>query len=316
MSSPKVSICIPAYRQPELLKKCLDSVFEQEYSDFEVIVTDDTPDNSVKDLILNSYKEKKINYYKNEISLGTPANWNHAISKAKGEYIKIIHHDDFFTDKASLGKFVELIGRKAGTGFAFSASRVWSIKRNLKWVHSCSQSQLKRLKEDPACLFFGNRVGAPSAVIYRRDLGLEFDVSLKWLVDIDFYIRILKVNSGVAYSPEPFICTIDGAEGQVTQSVSKDLKIQLTEHVQLFEKIASEKINEKRYIRFFDDLFFTLEIGSQEELKKFVAIPGKLEPFFETVFSQLKKNRLLKKGRKRFYTSRYNKRFFKLEMYS
>ena len=44
---PKVSICIPCYKQTVFLKRTLDSITTQSYEDFEVIVTDDTPDYSI-----------------------------------------------------------------------------------------------------------------------------------------------------------------------------------------------------------------------------------------------------------------------------
>lgn len=55
----KVSICIPAYKQPEFLKRCLDSVFEQSYTDYEVIITDDSPDNEIEKLV-NTYSDNQI----------------------------------------------------------------------------------------------------------------------------------------------------------------------------------------------------------------------------------------------------------------
>jgi len=46
-----VSICVPAYQRPELLKRLLDSILVQEYTRYEVVVTDDSPGTTVSDLI-------------------------------------------------------------------------------------------------------------------------------------------------------------------------------------------------------------------------------------------------------------------------
>ncbi|MCX7010103.1 MAG: glycosyltransferase, partial [Kiritimatiellaeota bacterium] len=42
--TPKVSICIPAYQQPQGLARALQSLLEQDFRDYEVIVTDDSAD--------------------------------------------------------------------------------------------------------------------------------------------------------------------------------------------------------------------------------------------------------------------------------
>ncbi|MTE24973.1 glycosyltransferase, partial [Microbacterium sp. ZXX196] len=42
-----ISICIPAYKNPKLLKRCLNTVLEQTYSNIEVIITDDSPNEDV-----------------------------------------------------------------------------------------------------------------------------------------------------------------------------------------------------------------------------------------------------------------------------
>ncbi len=49
--SVKVSICIPAYKQVSFLRKCLESVLMQDFTDYELIITDDSPDDSVKQLV-------------------------------------------------------------------------------------------------------------------------------------------------------------------------------------------------------------------------------------------------------------------------
>ncbi|HWY12001.1 MAG TPA: glycosyltransferase, partial [Bacteroidia bacterium] len=51
MIRPKVSICIPTYMQIIYLQKTLDSILKQDYTNFELVVTDDSPDESVKNLL-------------------------------------------------------------------------------------------------------------------------------------------------------------------------------------------------------------------------------------------------------------------------
>src|SRR5688572_6037089 len=110
MHSHKVSICIPAYKNASALAKCLNSILCQSFSDFEIIITDDTRDDTIKNLVQNiDFGNKKFIYKHNPVQLGSPENWNAAIKLAGGEYIKVLHHDDWFTDEHSLKVFVDLL---------------------------------------------------------------------------------------------------------------------------------------------------------------------------------------------------------------
>ena len=115
-----VSICIPAYKRADFLERCLDSILQQSFQQYEIVITDDSPTDELKPL---SEKDERIVYVKNEQPLGSPANWNKAISLAKGKYIKIMHHDDWFSSPDALSRFVQALEENPSSLFAFSASR-------------------------------------------------------------------------------------------------------------------------------------------------------------------------------------------------
>ncbi len=83
----QTSILIPTYNNPLSLKRAVDSCLTQKYQDFEIIITDDsTNDESEKMYHQIWQNSEKIKYFHNKIPLGSPKNWNFAISKARGEY--------------------------------------------------------------------------------------------------------------------------------------------------------------------------------------------------------------------------------------
>jgi len=234
---PKVSICIPAYNQVVHLKRTLDSILEQTYQDYEVIVTDDTPGLIVKELVEQYDFGGRLHYFKNETSLGTPENWNEAIRKASGEYIKILHHDDWFTYDYSLREYVQLLDNNPQISFAFSGSVV--LFENLdSWIHSISDEQFAVIQNNPVSLFKENKIGAPSAVIFKKENGILFDENLKWLVDIKFYIQTLLAGNKVAYTPVALVTTF-AAAGRVSDECSNDKKIEIYEHFYLLENIMA-----------------------------------------------------------------------------
>ena len=88
---PKFSIIVPVYNVENYIKKCLDSIFDQTYKDYEVIVVNDgTKDNSMN--IVNNYKVKIVTQ-KNQ---GLSAARNHGVEKAKGEYLIFLDSDDYW----------------------------------------------------------------------------------------------------------------------------------------------------------------------------------------------------------------------------
>ena len=89
-----LSVIIPNYNNSEYLKRCLDSIINNTYSNLEIIIIDDaSTDNSVD--IINSYKDKRIRLIKNKTNLGAGKSRNIGIKLSKGSYITFIDSDDY-----------------------------------------------------------------------------------------------------------------------------------------------------------------------------------------------------------------------------
>lgn len=234
----KVSICIPAYRQVEYLRVTLQSLLIQDFTDYEVIVSDDSPDDSVRDLLTEFSFGERLRYAHNSPSLGSPENWNASIRLAQGEYIKILHHDDHFIRSDALRLFVQLLDENPDADFGFSATMVNHIDSGLQRLHCPTSKQLADLAADPASLFVGNCIGAPSVTICRRSVDLEYDRQMKWLVDIDYYYRVLMRNGRFAFTPEALISTPTNAGHQVTETCRGDGEIELGEAMLMFNRFT------------------------------------------------------------------------------
>ena len=88
MSQPLISICIPAYKRVIDLERLLNSIATQTFKNFEVIITDDSPADTVKDFLKNYQHNFTLHYFKNKQALGTPENWNEGFRKANGTWVK------------------------------------------------------------------------------------------------------------------------------------------------------------------------------------------------------------------------------------
>lgn len=230
---PKVSICIPAYNNLSGIKRLLESIQIQDFNDYEIIITDDTTDDSISSFI-QSLNNNSIIYVKNLKQLGSPENWNAALSLATGAYIKIMHHDDWFTFSDSLTKFIDLLERDKESQFAFSGSRQFELSTSTFFDRSITTKQVSLLKNDIRLLIAGNFIGAPSATIFKRN-NLRFDKALKWLVDIDFYINYLKGTTSLLYTKEPLV-SIGISDSQVTQTCVNDKQLLCSEYLNEIHK--------------------------------------------------------------------------------
>lgn len=310
---PKVSICIPAYNQTTYLQKCLQSVLEQDFTDYELIISDDTQENSVKDFVYSFLKDAKFRYYQNHPSLGTPQNWNSAISKATGKYIKLLHHDDFFTQKNSLRLMVEEI-EKNNADFLCCATKVWFTTTGNAHIHRINATQLSRLKKDIFFLFFKNCFGSPSATLYKNST-LQYNPKLKWLVDLDFYMQYIQQHKKFSYLNMPLVCTAHEIQNQVTGTVINDKVIQIKEHVLVFNRLSTYISSYNNYQSFFEYLFIDYNVNSFDELVSIVPEAESKKEFYESVLKNRRKNLAWKTFKRRLYGSRYNKYTLKLEQF-
>lgn len=246
---PKVSICVPAYGNAAGIARLLSSIKEQTFKDYEVVLTDDSPDESVEAAVLKS-GVRNLHYHKNETRLGASANWNEAVRKSGGEYIKMIHHDDWFSSPESLSGFVELLDQEPEAALAFSGT--WQVtladgggaRPKIERFSRCiGEEQKELLSRDWRNLFLGNYIGAPSAVIYRRN-GLEFEGRLTWVMDTEYYMRLLQKSPHFACTKEPLVC-IGVSQDQLTERCRTDGALNVFEYGFLFEEFGLR--TEKRY---------------------------------------------------------------------
>jgi glycosyltransferase involved in cell wall biosynthesis len=99
IKNPKYSIVIPTHKRSHLLKQAIDSALSQTTrEEFEVIVVDDEAvfgQNTNTEKLIMNYSDNRLHYYKNEINLGMVGNWNRCFELASGDYVTILHDDDW-----------------------------------------------------------------------------------------------------------------------------------------------------------------------------------------------------------------------------
>jgi glycosyltransferase involved in cell wall biosynthesis len=276
---PRVSVCIPAYSQPEYFRRALTSVLAQHFTDFEIVVADDSPDNTVADIVREA-ADSRIVYVKNDRRRGSPGNWNVAAEHATGEFVKFLHHDDWFSSTDSLAKYVALLDTDSRAHIGFSASRACDERQRVQRVHNPTQ-YLDRLRRDPRSLLLGNWIGAPSATIVRRAAGARFDLNLVWVVDIDFYLSVLTRNPHFAYSEEPLVSITDAGPHRVSSDVAQNPGIELFQWFYLYGKWAPRFPIRGERARFLDALLTRAALCSWQGHRR-LGLRGRARRLFVT----------------------------------
>lgn len=98
---PMVSIIVPVYNAEQYLRRCVDSILNQEYTDFEVFLVNDGSTDSSGD-ICEEYgnKDTRVNVIQKE-NTGVSDSRNLALDRARGKYLQFLDSDDWITPDAT-----------------------------------------------------------------------------------------------------------------------------------------------------------------------------------------------------------------------
>ena len=127
---PKISVCIPVYNGETYLAQTIQSVLDQTYSDFELVIIDNaSTDNTVS--IVRSFTDSRIRLIQNETNVGMLGNWNNCLRYGNCEYMQLLCADDLLTPD-NFQKKVKILEDFPEVGMVFSGSHV--INENNKVV--------------------------------------------------------------------------------------------------------------------------------------------------------------------------------------
>lgn len=222
-----VSICIPTYEMKGSGVSFLEHSFfrfkKQSFKDFEVVISDQSEDDGVKELCQRWSGDLSIKYISNRDSKRqSSTNANNAIKHANSDVIRILFQDDFLYDENSLE--IELV-------HFFGNQNSWMVSACCHSTDGVNVHNPFYPKYHDGIHYGNNTISSPSVVTLRKDQFVEFDENLFWLMDVDFYKRMYD-KCGL-----PAICnyiTVVNREhkNQVTQTLAtEDIKRTELEYV-------------------------------------------------------------------------------------
>lgn len=193
----KVSVIIPAYNQGVYLGKAVQSVLDQTYPDFDIVIVDDGSTDNTAD-IARGFKDQRIRYIYQE-NRGLSAARNTGIQNSDGELLTFLDSDDlFFPDKLEV--LVAELEQHPEVGFV--AGQAVLIDENGNPLGEVFNTPLP---EDPARLLLWNPLHVCSVMVRRLwidRVGL-FDERFRAYEDWDMWLRLARAGCPMRWTPHP-----------------------------------------------------------------------------------------------------------------
>lgn len=186
MMEKKVSIIMAIYNSdPNKFKRAIESILNQTYRNFELIICDDGSENGIDDYI-HQYNDERIIFIKNERNLGLACSLNHCLQVASGEYIARMDDDDI-SGVTRIEKQVEFLNRHSE--YSIVGSAIWLIDEGGIW----GEDYLKEIpnKKD---LLYGVVHVHPTIMVRKEAYDFVQGYRVSWKTerteDYDLYMRL------------------------------------------------------------------------------------------------------------------------------
>lgn len=205
LTTPKVSVVVPAYNVSGYIQETLISLLLQTFPNFEVLVVDDGSSDDTA-AIVKKFEERDSRFQLLQKSNGGLSSArNYGIRHAVGEYIALLDGDDVY-HKDKLATHVDRLDRDADIGVVYSASQTIKDDGRPTFISLSGKPVHSNLM---LALLCKNFVGHGSNGVFRRclvdEVG-EFDEDLRSWEDVDFWLRIAATQKWGFYREKRILC--------------------------------------------------------------------------------------------------------------
>lgn len=274
MSNPKVSVVIPSYNHEKYIEETIESVLNQTFQDFNIIITDDGSSDGTVEKI-KEFSDNRIKLFVFEENQGACRALNNCIMNSKCKYIAYVSSDDIW-EPEKLEKQIKFLDNNPQIAVVFTNAKIIDENSNPftekdHFYYSIFDQENRSNYEWLRTFFFqGNCICHPSA-LFRREvydkIGL-YNEAMANLPDFDMWIRLcLKYNIHIL---EEKLIKFRIREGNANASTSGNPR-------NLIRNRFEWKQTFDHYLK-IDDVDFFLKIFPNAE--KYGRVKKKLIPYF------------------------------------
>ena len=235
--NPKVSVIIPLYNKEQWIRESIESILNQSFSDFEIVVIDDgSTDRGAE--IVSSIKDERVRLFCQKNS-GVSSARNRGIELSRGEYITFLDADDIY-NKEHLKYLID--GFKRFQNIDFVADRIIEINR----IEYKEFDFLDELSKNRFWIHIGSVM--IKSKLFREHPNLRFEEDISIGEDINFLIKLSCIARGV-------VCSYRGLEYRIVDmgsAMQKENKrvLFLPKYLQSIPKSSCNSSQYKKLMRF------------------------------------------------------------------
>ena len=286
-AKPNVSIIMPTYNRGETLPRAIQSVLDQLYQHFELIIIDDGSDDNTEQAI-RSIQDPRINYVRSNHK-GASAARNIGIAQSKFRYIAFLDSDDEWHPDFLSTLLDILINAVPQIGVVFCGYWYFSESEKIYKPQACTFEQGDILPE----LLRGNFVALPAAMIKKECISTcgDFDETLPCRHDWELWIRISE-KWEFQYVDKPLLNVY-----KTQNSISVNRRYMLEGWAPLIQKhlnVFSNKpeILASHYLKIAHSLWYPpdreeFKILKHYTLKALWISPKKIKPYFHLLLASM-----------------------------
>jgi glycosyltransferase involved in cell wall biosynthesis len=208
MVVPRISICIPTYNMAQFIGLSVQSVLNQTYCDFEIVICDNASTDNTSD-ILGRFQDLRIKFFRNSKNVGAISNFNLAIERASTEWIKFLEADDLL-EPTCLEKCMAMVRRDSEVDVvSVGRTRIYAdgtpFLREVHWKTEVVSGMTVRQRVH----IRHNEFGTPTDVMLRKNLldsvgGFDTDYGT-YLNDWDLWLKCQEKARKVAFIAESLV---------------------------------------------------------------------------------------------------------------
>jgi glycosyltransferase involved in cell wall biosynthesis len=233
-----VSICIPTHNDALVVADAIRSARAQSYAALEIVVLDNASSDDTGDVVRRAAeKDARVRYVRHPRDIGMAGNFSACIAVARGALVQILCADDALEPGAvqalarALMNHPQAVLAACGRQVCDSDLRPLRVARSRARFEEVAGVDLMR-----ECFARGNRIGEPSAVMFRRDAGLRgFSTEYSQLVDLEMWFHLL--SRGAAVLLPDALCRVRQHAGQMTAANIRSARL-LEDKQRFFRQFA------------------------------------------------------------------------------
>ncbi|WP_105258047.1 glycosyltransferase family 2 protein [Pseudoalteromonas sp. T1lg88] len=209
-----VSIIMPCYNAEKTIERAINSVIQQTYSNWELIIVNDcSSDNSAN--IVKKFDDPRVHFFNNKSNSGAGVSRNKAIEKASGRFIAFLDADDYW----HRDKLIKQINFMLENNYAFTyhAYQKFNVSGQRGVVYSPESATYKQLLKT-------NYIGCLTAIYDTDILGKIYMPKIRKRQDYALWLSILK--TGVVAKGLPDVLAYYSTDTGMTKNKFKIIKSQ------------------------------------------------------------------------------------------